>query len=808
MELSVKMLVVVTMVGTSCWSGSISVAASSLTTFSPDLLSFNGSTYTYPYLGRNWDSGDDHICLLLDLGAVPTFPVTQIQITNAHIATNWAIRTVNIFVATDENVSGFTPTDISWYTNDITGILAWDNASDAVRTMSLASPVMKRYLVLIVTANGWGNISGTSWNGGTSTISFSDIQAFTNSAPVTAGLAGGLNGEDWVTPMAQFGSGGFMAGDGNYDGVIRILVDQGTAKTFDRVQLTNRGDGAANYVPSGIRCLVAVDENAVGFAPLQYGSYTQQIVSGNLAPVVNTASAVRSIDVASVARRYILIEVQSNLWGPLDPDTNNQIQAGDLALITKPDTVDASTFGYDSTDATNALQAAINSGARVVNVPNMGTDWIVTPITLVSNQQINFASGVNVVAKRGYPNFQDIHSSLFNGSGLTNVKLVGDNTTFQMWKGDYAAVPYTTGEWRHGINLQGCSNVTISGITVKETGGDGIYLGSSYPDLSIPCSNITIQNVICDSNYRQGMSVTGVNGLQVENCIFRATSGTAPMAGIDFEPDSATEVLTGIMIKNCIFDANDTYGILIITTHLSNKSAYDALIENCTFYGNQIAGLHMTDYSSSLVVKDSLFVNNVCGLAYSGSTIFVPTYTGFWGNTAVKSGNITLGTGCLTTVQPVFASTTFGDDDYMYLASNCPAAIATGASDGSYMGARSKVAIPGDANGDGVVDVGDLGILAANYGTASGATWSQGDFNGDGAVDVGDLGILAANYGTGTSGADFNADYAKTFGTTSESTTSEDTTGEEDESSICSSLGLSLIAGLAMLGLMIVKLEE
>jgi uncharacterized protein (DUF2141 family) len=112
---------------------------------------------------------------------------------------------------------------------------------------------------------------------------------------------------------------------------------------------------------------------------------------------------------------------------------------------------------------------------------------------------------------------------------------------------------------------------------------------------------------------------------------------------------------------------------------------------------------------------------------------------------------------------------------------------------------------PGDANGDNKVDVGDLGILAANYGGAD-KTWSQGDFNGDGKVDVGDLGILAANYGKNASGADFNADYAKVFGTTAADTTEEDTT--DSTSTLCSGLGLSLIAGLAMLGLMLVKLEE
>ena len=45
--------------------------------------------------------------------------------------------------------------------------------------------------------------------------------------------------------------------------------------------------------------------------------------------------------------------------------------------------------------------------------------------------------------------------------------------------------------------------------------------------------------------------------------------------------------------------------------------------------------------------------------------------------------------------------------------------------------------------------MGDLGILGANYGKASGMTWATADFTGDGAVDVGDLGVLVANYGQG-----------------------------------------------------------
>jgi hypothetical protein len=126
---------------------------------------------------------------------------------------------------------------------------------------------------------------------------------------------------------------------------------------------------------------------------------------------------------------------------------------------------------------------------------------------------------------------------------------------------------------------------------------------------------------------------------------------------------------------------------------------------------------------------------------------------------------------------------------------------------GLHILSAQKDRTPGDANSDGAVDVGDLGILAANYG-GSGKTWAQGDFNSDGKVDVGDLGILAANYGkNSSSGSNFESDYAKVFGIESNSVTSEDATNDT-ESSLCSSLGLSLIAGLALMGLMLVKMRE
>ncbi|RIK81458.1 MAG: hypothetical protein DCC68_08570 [Planctomycetota bacterium] len=55
--------------------------------------------------------------------------------------------------------------------------------------------------------------------------------------------------------------------------------------------------------------------------------------------------------------------------------------------------------------------------------------------------------------------------------------------------------------------------------------------------------------------------------------------------------------------------------------------------------------------------------------------------------------------------------------------------------------------VPGDADGNGRVDLTDLAIVQRSLGTASGATRATGDFNGDGAVNRQDAAILARNFG-------------------------------------------------------------
>lgn len=65
----------------------------------------------------------------------------------------------------------------------------------------------------------------------------------------------------------------------------------------------------------------------------------------------------------------------------------------------------------------------------------------------------------------------------------------------------------------------------------------------------------------------------------------------------------------------------------------------------------------------------------------------------------------------------------------------------------------------GDANGDGVVDLADLNLVLANFaGGGSMPPEVPGDVNGDGLVDLGDLNLVLANFGASTPDGDANGD--------------------------------------------------
>ncbi|MGH9665655.1 MAG: right-handed parallel beta-helix repeat-containing protein, partial [Bryobacteraceae bacterium] len=238
----------------------------------------------------------------------------------------------------------------------------------------------------------------------------------------------------------------------------------------------------------------------------------------------------------------------------------------------------AAWWGFDPADSTSALQAALDSHAHRLLIPYMGAPWIVRPLTLRGDQEVDFEPGVVILAKRG--EFQGPGDSLFTATGVSNLTMRGYGATLRMWKKDYQKAPYKKAEWRMGIALRGCRNVRIEGLRVENTGGDGFYVDGGGGRLWSEA--ITIRDCVSDGNHRQGISIISAVGLLVENCTFSGTSGTAPEAGIDLEPDSANQRLVNCVIRNCIFENNRGHAISVYLKQLDRGSQPVSIrFENC-----------------------------------------------------------------------------------------------------------------------------------------------------------------------------------------------------------------------------------
>ena len=277
---------------------------------------------------------------------------------------------------------------------------------------------------------------------------------------------------------------------------------------------------------------------------------------------------------AAVAAALLLIATTT--FGQTNPEA---IRA---ALAEKPRVVKASWWGFDETESTKALQSAIDSGADKVIVQNMGKPWIVDKIQLASDQELSFEKDCVILAKRGA--FKGTSDSLFTARLKQNVTLNANGATFRMWKADYHTDAYARAEWRNCLSILSCTNMKVYGLTLADSGGDGIYLGVAKS--GVTNTNVHIKDVICDGNNRQGISVISAENLLIEDTVLKNTSGTAPQAGIDFEPNHPGEKIVNCVMRNCVAENNAGGAYALYLRPLVGTSApISVRIEDCVSRG-------------------------------------------------------------------------------------------------------------------------------------------------------------------------------------------------------------------------------
>ncbi len=194
---------------------------------------------------------------------------------------------------------------------------------------------------------------------------------------------------------------------------------------------------------------------------------------------------------------------------------------------------------------------------------------------------------------------------------------------------------------------------------------------------------------------------------------------------------------------SCGVSTNVThYFIYFTSTGFSNRVTIES-----TIVGAQ--DVAVTNVASSKTAVGQGFSASM-NVTVANQGFFTETFnvTAFANATIIGSEDVTLSAGDSTTIMFLWNTTGFAYGNYTLSAYAWPVPGETDTADNNLTGGTIYVGLPGDVNGDGIVDIYDAIILAGAYNSKPGdPNWNPNtDINNDGIVDIYDAIILAGNY--------------------------------------------------------------
>jgi len=238
--------------------------------------------------------------------------------------------------------------------------------------------------------------------------------------------------------------------------------------------------------------------------------------------------------------------------------------------------VHAKDFGWNPTNVTDCLTAAINSDASTVIVDDMGSPWYVRTVKISqktgSNKQIVFKKGVKIHAVT-VPEFKK--GDLFSLDKASNVVFVAEGELGKdVYIGQY---PDRKSRFASGISYGGSGfggeghRVLLKNIWSANNLDDGFCMRGSYHYL-VDC--------LMDDNFRQGLSIVGSHHCVYKNVTFCRTVGGEPHCGIDLEPPYEVYSCPFHYFFNCKFFDNAAGSMVLSHSNYSPTSLY---FKDCFF---------------------------------------------------------------------------------------------------------------------------------------------------------------------------------------------------------------------------------
>jgi len=255
------------------------------------------------------------------------------------------------------------------------------------------------------------------------------------------------------------------------------------------------------------------------------------------------------------------------------------------------------------------LQQALNK-YPVVELPSGEYRIGVSGLEIPSNRTIIMQE--NTILK-ALPHNQGQYN-LFAITTKKNVKIVGGVIDGNRQENESAS-----GESGHGLGIRSSKNVEIYGTKIINCWGDGIYIGATG-EVRI-CEDLRFDNIICDNNRRQGVSLITGKNITFNNPILKNTNGTAPQSGFCIEPNDNLGLLENIKVNEIYTENNAGSGITISLSHYGGGKSVSITITNHVDLGSEI-GEYFNGSSAQGIGGKIQFVDSLCELNKSNGIYF------------------------------------------------------------------------------------------------------------------------------------------------------------------------------------------
>jgi len=218
-------------------------------------------------------------------------------------------------------------------------------------------------------------------------------------------------------------------------------------------------------------------------------------------------------------------------------------------------------------------------------------------------------------------------------------------------------------------------------------------------------------------------------------------------------------ILVGVDSSNChVLALNASTGMLVWSRAVGPMASSPAIADGVVYVGSGDGNVYALGFNPihSVAVTNAAPSKTVIGRSYGDIVnVTVANQGGFtetfnitlYANaTSIASQNMTLPVGTSATTTLVWSTTGLAYGNYIISAKVTLMSGETNQWTGPLTYGTVKVTIPGDINGDGVVNARDLSILATNWLEKVPPAAANADINGDGVVNARDLSILAGNW--------------------------------------------------------------